>query len=167
MEDGLMGEFGEVRIGDAERQVAVDALNAHREAGRLDPTEFEDRQVAASRARTWAEVVPLFADLPEPHPVGMARGLSAVPAPPPKAPILDAPASLSTEPGRSPGVFEGRMPLRHRDTVMALTPFAAVVLFFVTGLWIWFLAIPVMGILLYGPEGDQRRKRGRGRCGGH
>jgi len=42
---------------------------------------------------------------------------------------------------------------------MALTPFAALILFFVTGSWLWFLAIPVMGILLYGPEG--RRKSGR------
>ena len=56
-----------------------------------------------------------------------------------------------------------------RETIMALTPFAALALFFTTGQWMWFLMIPVMGILLYGPEGGRKagrrrsRDRGRGR----
>ena len=51
-----------------------------------------------------------------------------------------------------------------RETIMALTPFAALALLFTTGQWLWFLMIPVMGILLYGPEG--RRKAGRRRFRG-
>jgi hypothetical protein len=152
-----MDERGAVRIGDSERRATIDALTAHREAGRLDPTEFEDRQVAASRARTWSEIAPLFADLPEPLPVGMPTGLSA-------APVTVPPASVQV-PGQRlepvHGVLDGLVPPRHRDTVMALTPFVAVLLFFVTKSWMWFLAIPIMGILLYGPDGNRRQRRKR------
>lgn len=34
---------------------------------------------------------------------------------------------------------------------MGLAPIAALVLFFLTRSWLWFLAIPAVGILLYGP----------------
>lgn len=51
-----------------------------------------------------------------------------------------------------------------RETIMALTPFAALALFFTTGQWLWFLMIPVMGILLYGAQGG--RKAGRRRSNG-
>jgi hypothetical protein len=51
-----------------------------------------------------------------------------------------------------------------RETIMALTPFAALVLFFTTGYhWMWFLMVPVMGILLYGPDGGKKPGQGRGR----
>jgi tellurite resistance protein TehA-like permease len=43
-----------------------------------------------------------------------------------------------------------------RDTIIALTPFAALALFFLTGSWLWFLMIPVMGIRLYGPDGRKK-----------
>jgi hypothetical protein len=55
------------------------------------------------------------------------------------------------------GFLEGK-----RDTIIALTPFVALVLFFVTRTWVWFLMIPVMGILLYGP-GGKRNPRPPGR----
>lgn len=52
------------------------------------------------------------------------------------------------------------------DTVMALTPFLALGLFFLTGFlggfawaWLWFLLIPVVGIIIYGPGSDDRRSR--------
>jgi hypothetical protein len=41
----------------------------------------------------------------------------------------------------APGFLEGR-----RDTTIALTPFAALVLFFITHSWLWFLMVPVMGL---------------------
>ena len=60
---------------------------------------------------------------------------------------------------------QGLVPLsdRARETIMALTPLVALILFFVTDLtWFWFLAIPIVGIVLYGPEGRGRRgHRGR------
>jgi hypothetical protein len=54
---------------------------------------------------------------------------------------------------------------RKRETIMALTPFLALALFFTTGFnWLWFLLVPVMGILVYGPDGKNAgRGRGKGR----
>ncbi len=48
------------------------------------------------------------------------------------------------------------LPPRARNTVMGLAPIAAFVLFLLTGSWLWFLAIPVVGVLVYGP-GPHRR----------
>jgi hypothetical protein len=149
------------RIGDEERAATVAALDAHRQSGRLDPAEYEERQVTASRARTWGEVAPLFADLPAPHPVGMPPGLPTTPAVP-SAPVpVVMPGGYGT-PAPS-GLLGGVVPERYRSTIMALTPFAAVLLFFVTKSWIWFLGIPIMGILLFGPDGKDDRKRDRKR----
>ncbi|HEY6793780.1 MAG TPA: DUF1707 domain-containing protein [Kineosporiaceae bacterium] len=149
------------RIGDAERAAATEALNAHREAGRLDATEYEDRQVQVSRARTWAEIRPVFADLPQPHPAGMPDA-GPTPGDAPSASLPGVPESLPTQQSvPSQGLLRSVVPDRYRATVMALTPFAALLLFLVTRDWIWFLAIPVMGILLYGAEGDHERRRQR------
>lgn len=56
---------GAPRIGDAEREAAVEELTEHFVAGRLDQAEFDQRMDAAMRARTAADLVPLFADLPQ------------------------------------------------------------------------------------------------------
>ena len=139
----MSGEWtgaGAQRVGAAERDAAIAALRAHAEAGRLKPEEYEDRQVAASRATTWGELTPLFADLPEPRPAPVAAALAQAPAPVPAAAGLPVPE-------------------RVRETIMSVTPIAALILFFVTHSWLWFLAIPLMGALLYG------RDRGRGRRG--
>lgn len=53
------------RIGDAERDAAVESLRDHHVAGRLTPEEFTERMEAALRARTRADLDPLFVDLPE------------------------------------------------------------------------------------------------------
>ena len=143
------------RISSAERDGAIRALSAHRDAGRLDSGQFEARQVAATSAQTWAEVLPLFADLPEPRPAKVtALAAYAPPDSPAAAPPGTGPGTVA-KPGGSGLVFPDRL----RETVMALTPFAALVLFFTTHTWLWFLAIPVMGILLYGPEGRRGRRR--------
>jgi len=52
------------RIGDAEREQAAAALSDHFAAGRIDRDEFDVRLSAAYRARTAADLKPLFADLP-------------------------------------------------------------------------------------------------------
>lgn len=52
------------RIGDAERDKAIDLLREHHAAGRLTSEEFNERMAAALTARTDADLVPLFADLP-------------------------------------------------------------------------------------------------------
>jgi hypothetical protein len=66
--------------------------------------------------------------------------------------------NLAVPPPRAQGV----VPLsdRARETIMGLTPLVALILFFVTGnTWYWFLAIPIVGMVLYGPEGRHNRRR--------
>jgi hypothetical protein len=67
----------ELRIGDREREAAVDALGEHYAAGRLTREEYDERADAAWQARTGSALAPLFADLP-----------SLVPAGPPAAQVL-------------------------------------------------------------------------------
>ena len=57
-----------MRIGDLERESAARALGEHFAAGRLTKEEFDERADRAWKARTGAELRPLFADLPAPHP---------------------------------------------------------------------------------------------------
>jgi hypothetical protein len=38
-------------------------------------------------------------------------------------------------------------------TIVSATPIVAVILFFVTDSWLWFLGIPIVALLVYGPEG--------------
>lgn len=49
------------------------------------------------------------------------------------------------------------MSSRVRNTFMGLAPILCLVLFFVTKSWLWFLLIPVVGVVLYGPRGDGDR----------
>jgi hypothetical protein len=149
-------EAANERISSAERDGAISSLSAHRDAGRLDSGQFEARQVAATSAQTWADLLPLFADLPEPRPAKITA-LAAYAPPGTRAP---APGGGVSGAVVRPGGPSWGLPDRARETIMALTPFVALVLFFTTHTWLWFLGIPVMGILLYGPEG--RRGRGRG-----
>ena len=44
---------------------------------------------------------------------------------------------------------------RARNTLMGLAPLVAVVLFFLTRSWMWFLLVPVVGLIVYGANGDR------------
>jgi hypothetical protein len=69
--------MSDLRIGNAERENAATQLAEHFSAGRLDASEFDDRTRQAYSAKTAADLVPIFADLP-----GHARPLpSASPNP--------------------------------------------------------------------------------------
>ncbi|MFI6025119.1 DUF1707 domain-containing protein [Amycolatopsis magusensis] len=57
-----------VRIGTFEREQCVEALGVHFAEGRLETTEYEERVTTALGAQKKSELVPLFADLPDPHP---------------------------------------------------------------------------------------------------
>ena len=132
------GTGNSTRVSSDERDEAVALLAEHWHAGRLDPSEHELRVTRARASVTRADLDVLFTDLPAPAPLG--GGGSSGPA---------------TASGAG-GFLEGK-----RETIMALTPFAALVLFFVTGSWLWFLMVPVMGILVFGPGGKKNRP-GRG-----
>jgi hypothetical protein len=62
-------DSGELRIGATERDAAIAAIGEHLVAGRLELDEYERRVGAATQARTYADLRPLFADLPQPHPL--------------------------------------------------------------------------------------------------
>ncbi|GAA0610027.1 DUF1707 domain-containing protein [Kribbella sandramycini] len=62
-----------VRIGDVERDRAVEALSEHFVAGRLTQEEFEERSGQATRARWSDELNGLFDDLPTAGEVQLAR----------------------------------------------------------------------------------------------
>lgn len=74
-----------IRIGDAERDTAVSALQEHHAAGRLTLDEFNDRLQSALGARTDVDLESLFVDLPEPQYVAsMASSRTPVPSGPAK-----------------------------------------------------------------------------------
>lgn len=56
-----------LRIGDAERDDACAALGEHYASGRLTRAELDERTSGVWAARTYADLQPLFADLPLPH----------------------------------------------------------------------------------------------------
>lgn len=53
-----------LRIGDAERNQAVESLAQHYAEGRITQQEFDERSAQAGAARIAADLEPLFADLP-------------------------------------------------------------------------------------------------------
>ena len=52
------------RIGDAERQEAMDVLGKHFTAGRLDITEYDNRLTNVAEATMMSDLIPIFSDLP-------------------------------------------------------------------------------------------------------
>ncbi len=58
----------DLRIGDAEREAAVQALGEHFVAGRLDVTEHEERIGRAYAAKMGSDLDSLFEDLPRLRP---------------------------------------------------------------------------------------------------
>jgi Domain of unknown function (DUF1707) len=125
------------RIGDHERDSAVAALREHHAQGRIDAQEYEARSVRVRQARTRAELDPVFADLPAPHPIAL--------------PQRAAEAGVQRA--------GGLLPEPYAAWVMSLIPFLALVLFFTTHLWLWWLIIPVAGLVIYGPDGRHRDRR--------
>jgi Domain of unknown function (DUF1707) len=55
---------GELRVSDADRDLAIAELSEHFQTGRLTQDEFDDRSARALQARTGRELSELFTDLP-------------------------------------------------------------------------------------------------------
>jgi hypothetical protein len=126
-----------IRIGNAERDAAMKALDEHLSAGRLDLDEYGERYAKATVARTQDELAALFTDLPPVHvtPEQSSAGRSA----------------------RS----RSWMPIGAR--LAGVVPLLALVLFFTTGAWLWFLLIPLAAKLMGGR--GYGHGYGRGWCG--
>jgi len=63
-----VAESKPLRVGDDERNKAVELLSEHLAEGRLTQTEFNDRLGIAMQAKTADEIEQLFEDLPGPNP---------------------------------------------------------------------------------------------------
>ena len=131
----------QIRVGDAERTSALDALGEHMASGRIDLDEYGTRSAQVTQARTVADLQALFRDLPAPHPA--LPGSAPLPAvAPSSAPV--PPPSGSTAVAR----HDDRTPAQRVAAVASgLGGIAALVLFFVTGSWLWFLLVPAIGIV--------------------
>jgi hypothetical protein len=125
------------RIGDAERQAAVDALKEHYVAGRLNDVEFNERLDAAMEARTSADLRPLFSDLPPIDSFGEvpAHSQAMVPVPPPYVPVYQQP------PAGTPATTGGRGRVQTLQLVRTLVWPVAIVLVIFAGANFW----PVIG----------------------
>ncbi len=58
-----------IRISDADRERVTDRLREHFAEGRLSPEELDERITAALSAKTFGDLRPIMADLPDPAPV--------------------------------------------------------------------------------------------------
>ncbi|MDD7942806.1 DUF1707 domain-containing protein [Actinomycetospora lutea] len=125
-------------VGAHERELAMEALDVHRRAGRLERGEHADRCSAASRATSRAELEALFTDLPEPHP-----DYPAPQAPAPRRPAVGMPAAPELPELVAP---TGATIARHAGLISLLTPAVAALLFAVSGgrfPWI-FILVPIV-----------------------
>ncbi|PSR67208.1 hypothetical protein C8258_16415 [Nocardia sp. MDA0666] len=131
-----MADSPDVRIGTAEREQAMQRLSEHFAAGRLSVAEFDERSGLIAAAVTRGDLAPVFGDLP-----------AAVPEPP------EPPEPAAAQPGGR-REFAGPM--------MGLVVILALVLFFTTHTWLWFLLIPAVGIITGGLQqrGHDRRLLG-------
>jgi hypothetical protein len=117
-----------LRIGNAERTAALEALDEHLAAGRLDVDEYTDRSAAAAGAVVAADLADLFTDLPEPHPP-LPGGRTAPPpgeVAPPRSGLMDRWGAQVM--GVAVVVAIGLFLLTRQGTMMLLIPMAAVIL---------------------------------------
>jgi Domain of unknown function (DUF1707) len=124
-----------LRLSDAEREAAVDALQRNAADGRLSGAELAERSDEARRAVTRGDLAALFVDLP----------LQSAPAP---APVDEWDTPFPPDGSDRPRSWAALL--------TALSPFVAVALFFITGTilgfayaWLWFLLVPVTAIVLF------------------
>lgn len=137
-----------MRIGDAERNSAMDALSEHLGKGRIDLDEFGTRSAQVTQARTVAELRALFADLPPPHP--------ALPGPP--APVVNRPAVPA--PAVPAGPVDSRTPAQRGAAVLlAVSGILSLVLFFVLKTWLVFLIPALIAVATSALWGSDWRNR--------
>lgn len=114
----------EMRIGDQERDAAIEMLQEHMSAGRLTAEEFNDRMSRALEAKYRSDITPLFTDLPSPRPP-QADPRSA-PASPPSPdwsqtnPAYDLPAPTYGAPTYGPPATYGHHGPHHRRRGMSM-----------------------------------------------
>lgn len=138
-----------LRLSNAERDEAIAALSSQVSEGRLSAAEFAERSATARTAVTRGDLAPLFSDLPA------AGGSQAT----------GSPTAAFTGTNPLPAMGARPMGEARKDPIggtagriaVALSPFIALILFFLTGAnvswaysWLWFLLVPITGAIAYG-----------------
>ncbi len=135
-----------IRIGNDERAAAMNALDEHMSAGRLDPDEYGERVARVSVARTREDLQPLFADLPAPHPFPVSP-------PPRKGPVAAADRMVERYAGNSK---LARVALLVLVGMVAL----AVLPFLAAGAVCMFIVLPLISCGWRGGPGGVWHRRG-------
>ena len=146
-----------MRVGDTERNSALEALGEHLSAGRLDIEEYGERSAKVTVARTTADLSALFTDLPAPHPTLPGPG---------SAPVLRSattPESTSVD-SHMVKPAAGPKPVGQRvmGAMVPLSAMLALVLFLTLHIpWYIFLLPAVVAIItgVFWEDDDDRRKR--------
>ncbi|WP_158844351.1 DUF1707 SHOCT-like domain-containing protein [Saccharothrix deserti] len=118
----------DIRIGDAEREQALELLGTHLGEGRLTVDEFGERSARVATAKTRGDLYALFSDLPAPRPT-----FSLV------EPVVSPDVSVRR-------TFE--LDPRVNSAIVSAVALACVVLFFVAKTPLVFLLIPVAMLLV-------------------
>ena len=143
-----------IRVGDIERNSALEALGEHLASGRLDLDEYGERSAQVTQAKTVADLKALFDDLPPPHP--------KLPVPLPALPPPSATAARyqSATPARS----DDRTPAqRAAQVAIAIAGIVSVVLFFITKIWVVFIIPALIAVATSAVWGKGWNDGGRGR----
>jgi Domain of unknown function (DUF1707) len=130
-------ESSPLRIGNAERKAAMQALDEHLAEGRLSVQEYADRSAAAANAVVAADLAALFTDLPEPHP--QLPGGRRDPSPTAPLPVTPPPGEVAPP--------RGSMLAEWGPRLVPLAVILAIALFLITRQGIVFLLIPLAAIL--------------------
>ncbi|WP_367135233.1 DUF1707 domain-containing protein [Saccharothrix sp. HUAS TT1] len=126
----------EIRIGDAERQHALELLGTHLGEGRLTVDEYGDRSARVTTAKTRGDLLALFADLPAPRP-----RFTAVDPPPVRETPVPAARRASV---RRAGEFDPRV----RNALVTVVALVSVVLYFAAKTPLVFLLVPATMLLV-------------------
>lgn len=140
-----------LRIGDTERNSAMDALGEHLSSGRIDLDEFGTRSAQVTQARTVADLRALFVDLPAPHPTlpGPVPAVRPVVEPDRRSGSEVAPPSDDRTPGQ-----------RMASVAIAASGIIAAILFFALHLpWYIFLLPALVGVITSAAWGNGGRRR--------
>jgi hypothetical protein len=122
-----MARDGNIRVGTADRERAIDELGEHFSEGRIDVGEYESRCDAATRARTKAELDALFDDLP-------VRESARPPVPAAKDPLIEKSGTKD----------------RTIITVFAIVAaLATVVVVAITQFWLALIPALIIGVVIF------------------
>jgi hypothetical protein len=170
-QSGAMTDFSDpatagARLSNADRDEAVAALARAHGDGRLTADEYTERSTSARSAVTRGDLAPLFSDLPDTRHesvIGSTAGSAPDPdfGPPPAAAYPSKPGEESRD------SYSRTKPLGGVAGVLAvtLTPLIVLVVFLLCGFfapngfawsWVFWLAVPIVGIIVYGPAGRSR-----------